>query len=156
MTTLEELKKLNDEQLEQVAGGNRFETLCDSKFLYDYGLVSDWHGEFHVTFNWISDSAEIDDGWKKAGIISVTSFVNPNKYTNMILFICYFAVSFFIILIHSNISQQNYPLTTLIFPLPYSTVYILPQPVQFNDFAFRLNNTSNRRTYNQYGFCSRW
>lgn len=80
MTTREELEKMSDEQLEQVAGGNRFETLCDSKFLYDYGLVSDWHGEFHMTFNWISDSAEIDDGWKKAGIISVTSFVNPNKY----------------------------------------------------------------------------
>ena len=80
MRAREELEKMSDEQLEQVAGGNRFETLCDSKFLYDFGLVSDWHGEFHMTFNWISDSTEIDDGWRKAGIISVTSFVNPNRY----------------------------------------------------------------------------
>ena len=53
MTTLEELEKLNDEQLKQVAGGNRFETLCDSKFLYDYGIVSDRHGDFRMGFTWI-------------------------------------------------------------------------------------------------------
>lgn len=71
---------LKEEQLDKISGGDRAETLCDSKFLYDYGLVKDWHGEFHQFFNWKSDSAEIDDGWKKAGIICVTSFFEYNKY----------------------------------------------------------------------------
>lgn len=71
---------MSEEQLKQVAGGNCDQTANDSKFPNDYRVVSDWHGEFHQLFNWKSDSAEIDDGWRKAGIISVTSFVNPNKY----------------------------------------------------------------------------
>ena len=80
VNTIPKNEVLKDKELDRVTGGNRFETLCDSKFLYDYGLVSDWHGEFHMTFNWISDSAEIDDGWKKAGITSVTTFVGYNEY----------------------------------------------------------------------------
>ena len=71
---------LKIEELDCVSGGDRAETLCDSKFLYDYGLVKDWHGDLHQLFNWKSDSAEIDDAWKKAGIISVTSFFEYNKY----------------------------------------------------------------------------
>ena len=51
MTTREELEKMSEEQLKQVAGGNCDQTANDSKFPNDYRVVSDWHGDFHQLFN---------------------------------------------------------------------------------------------------------
>ena len=71
---------MSDEELDQVAGGNVGQTVDDSKLLYDYGLVDDWHGNTHTFFNWKSDSAIVDGGWSKAGITCVTKFDKMNKY----------------------------------------------------------------------------
>jgi hypothetical protein len=71
---------LTDEELEKVAGGNVVKTALDSVLLYAYGLVDDYHGEFHTTFNWKSDSAIVDDGWRKAGITCVTNPLDTNQY----------------------------------------------------------------------------
>ena len=74
----DELEKLSDEQLEQVAGGTIPQTVEDSKFLYKHGLVDDWHGVIGMTFRWGTFSKEVDDGWSKAGITCVTT-PNPLK-----------------------------------------------------------------------------
>ena len=63
---------MSDDELNQVAGGTINQTVMDSQFLYDYGLVDDWHGNFHTAFHWLSDSAAVDAGWAKAGITCVT------------------------------------------------------------------------------------
>ena len=69
----DELEKLSDEQLEQVAGGDMQETEIDSHLLYDYGLISKWSNETYLLFHWKSSSAKIDSAWAKAGITCVTS-----------------------------------------------------------------------------------
>ena len=43
---------LSDEELDGVAGGNCRHTANDSKLLYDYGLIDDWHGSLHTAFHW--------------------------------------------------------------------------------------------------------
>jgi len=75
-----ELELLSDEELDKVVGGLLGETAEDSEILYDYGLIDDWHGELHVMFHWDSDSKAVDAGWSKAGITSVTSPFNGNRY----------------------------------------------------------------------------
>ena len=71
---------MSDEELDNVAGGNVSQTVDDSKLLYDYGLVDDWHGKTHTLFNWKSDSAIVDGGWSKAGITCVTKSLDSNQY----------------------------------------------------------------------------
>ena len=75
-----ELKKLTDEQLEQVAGSTIGQTSSDTKFLYDYGLMNSHYGTIPVTFEWISKSAKVDAGWAKAGITCVTKPFKDNQY----------------------------------------------------------------------------
>lgn len=76
----DKLEMLSDEQLEQVAGGVIAQTSDDSQFLYDYGLVDDWHSQTTMTFHWDSYSKAVDAGWAKAGITSVTSPWVANRY----------------------------------------------------------------------------
>ena len=76
----DELEKLDDEQLEQVAGGTIGQTAGDSKILYDYGLMDRHYGTIPVMFYWKSKSAEVDAGWAKAGITCVTAPFGSNKY----------------------------------------------------------------------------
>ena len=88
MTTREEnLKKINeglemmsDDELEQIAGGSIPQTAEDSQFLYQHGILDDWHGSLAMTFSWGTFSKEVDDGWAKAGITCCTSPFNANKY----------------------------------------------------------------------------
>lgn len=79
----EELEKLTDEQLEQVAGGTIPQTAEDSQFLYKHGLVDDWHGTVAMTFRWKTFSKEVDSGWAKAGITCVTT---PNPFKDNLYF----------------------------------------------------------------------
>lgn len=71
---------LSEEELEKVAGGSVWQTADDSEFLYDYGLVEDWHGQTTTMFNWVSYSAKVDEGWSKAGITCVTKPWGDNLY----------------------------------------------------------------------------
>ena len=76
------LEKMSDEELEQVAGGYVGETAGDSKFLYSYGLMDDYHNVPHTIAHWKSDSAAVDSGWSKAGITCVTKLFawQDNQY----------------------------------------------------------------------------
>jgi len=76
----DELEKMSDEELDQVAGGYIGETASDSKFLYEYGLVDDWHGDLYVAFHWEKTSSEVDSGWSKSGITCVTKPFGGNDY----------------------------------------------------------------------------
>ena len=71
---------LSNAELDNVSGGGTQETANDSMLLYEYGLVDDWHGNFHTTFNWHSDSKAVDEGWSKAGITCVTKPSYKNLY----------------------------------------------------------------------------
>ena len=76
----DELNKLSDEELDKVAGGTVGDTAEDSKLLYNYGLVDDWHGSIATGFYWGSYSAAVDEGWAKAGITCCTVPFGANKY----------------------------------------------------------------------------
>ena len=77
---------LNAQELENVSGGTIPQTATDSKFLYEHGLVNDWHNGASTIFHWDSYSKAVEEGWKKAGITCVTkpgvnfSLENDNKY----------------------------------------------------------------------------
>ena len=71
---------MNDDELDKVAGGHMTEVANDSSFLYEHGLVDDYHGGMHTTLHWKSDSAAVDAGWAKAGITCVTKFIDDNLY----------------------------------------------------------------------------
>ena len=75
---------LSDEELEKVAGGTTEDTAYDSRFLYERGLVDDWHGETATDLHWVSYSAAVDEGWRKAGITCVTvhSDLERHEYDN--------------------------------------------------------------------------
>ena len=79
----EELEKLSDDELEQVAGGTIPQTAEDSQFLYKHGILDDWHGSLAMTFRWGTFSKEVDDGWAKAGITCVT---NPSPLKDNLYF----------------------------------------------------------------------
>jgi len=76
----DELEKMSDEELDQVAGGYVGETKVDSQILYDYGLMDNYYGDVSMTFYWKSGSAEVDAGWSKAGITCVTKPFGSNQY----------------------------------------------------------------------------
>ena len=75
-----ELELMTEEKLDNVAGGTVGETSEDSQYLYDYGLVDDYHDNLHTIFYWHSDSKAVDEGWAKAGITCVTKPCGSNQY----------------------------------------------------------------------------
>ena len=77
---LNNAEAMSEDELDQVAGGGGPETSEDSKFLYEHGLVDDWHGDEHTMFFWLSASREVDAGWSKAGITCVTKYGADNQY----------------------------------------------------------------------------
>lgn len=70
---------MSDEELDNVAGGTGGQTYNDSKLLYEYGFADTWHTDLHFMFHW-GDSAEVDEGWRKAGITCVTKPFKDNQY----------------------------------------------------------------------------
>ena len=71
---------LSAEQLDAVAGGNIGQTAEDSKILYEYGRIDDWHGNITTIFNWSDYSAKVREGWKKFGIRCETNAGGNNHY----------------------------------------------------------------------------
>ncbi len=69
-----------DKELNMVAGGNIFETSTDSYLLNSAGYMSEVYTEGDLIFNWVEDSAKVDQGWSKVGVTSVTSIPYFNKY----------------------------------------------------------------------------
>ncbi len=74
------MTKLMDKELNMVAGGNIIETSTDSYLLYNAGYMSDMYTEGDLIFNWVEDSADVDEGWRRVGVTCVTSFADFNKY----------------------------------------------------------------------------
>lgn len=69
-----------EKELNMVAGGNIIETSTDSYFLYDAGYMSDMYTEGDLLFNWVEDSAKVDQFWSRAGVTCVSSFAYFNEY----------------------------------------------------------------------------
>ena len=76
-------KTLNEEESEQVNGGNLFQTSNDSDFLKHIGIMNESVDTSDLTFHWESCSAKVDDGWSKLGITCVTNPADFNEYYYM-------------------------------------------------------------------------
>ena len=63
---IDELAKLNDEELDRVAGGYMEETARDSRFLNSLGRFTNRYGTFRILFE--DHDAEIIHGWKMVGV----------------------------------------------------------------------------------------
>ena len=74
------MTKIKENKLNTVTGGDYFETSVDSMALKYAGYMPEEFNEWHTFFNWIEDSRKVDEGWGKAGIISVTRFLGDNWY----------------------------------------------------------------------------
>ena len=72
--------KIREEELNMITGGDLLETEEDSAALRAAGYMEHEYSVGHLMFNWISDSAQVDAGWKKAGITSVTKPFGANRY----------------------------------------------------------------------------
>lgn len=74
------IKKLNPNDLTEVTGGFPSETVYDSIYLKDLGLINDKFGDIHILFNWEEDTSLVEEGWAKVGITCVTAFDSCNYY----------------------------------------------------------------------------
>jgi len=72
----EELEKLDDEQLEKVAGGTWAQTAGDTRFLKDLAGLCDRFGKTAGFFKFGTVADEACKGWNKIGIQ-----VNPGWYS---------------------------------------------------------------------------
>ena len=72
----EELEKLDDEQLEQIAGGTWAQTAGDTRFLNDLAGLCDRFGKTAGFFKFGTVADEACKGWNKIGIQ-----VNPGWYS---------------------------------------------------------------------------
>ena len=74
------MTKITEKELNMVNGGFIDETAYDSWALYDHKYMEHSFSIAQMAFNWIKDSAKVDEGWAKAGITSVTRPFSANKY----------------------------------------------------------------------------
>lgn len=72
---------LSLEQLEEVAGGTYFETLVDSKNLYEYGFVKNYVVEDSSIKSWIDIGNTVTEAWSKVGIICKFNGSTANEYS---------------------------------------------------------------------------
>ena len=63
-----EIKKLNKEELDQVAGGNAEQTSNDSRFLNSLNGSTDRYGVARITWSFGAHTSEITKGWATVGI----------------------------------------------------------------------------------------
>ena len=74
------MKALKNEVLNMVAGGTIGETCGDSVCLAEKGCMKEAFNQFDLIINWAEDSHQVDEGWHRAGITSVTHPFTPNHY----------------------------------------------------------------------------
>lgn len=72
--------KVREEELNMVTGADMCETEDDSYELSRFGLVKRKYTVGELIFGWVKYSGEVDAGWAKAGITSVTKPFAANKY----------------------------------------------------------------------------
>ncbi len=71
---------LSDEQLDEVIGGSIGNCALDSRFLYEHGLMDNFHSADDFFNNWESYYPELQAAWKKAGIFMDSQIEFPNSY----------------------------------------------------------------------------
>ena len=75
------MTKLMDKELNVVAGGDIAEVCEDSIALNVHGYMSEYFDDvFYLISHWDHCSSAVDDGWRKAGVTSVTRFLDSNTY----------------------------------------------------------------------------
>lgn len=74
------MTKVMEKELNMVTGGNIIETSTDSYLLYDAGYMSEMYTEGDLAFNWVEDSAKVDEGWSKVGVTCVSNIAYFNEY----------------------------------------------------------------------------
>ncbi len=62
------------------ACADHYQTSYDSQFLNDMGYAPDRYGDNMTAIRGGTVSGMVDDGWKKAGVTSVTRWVGGNTY----------------------------------------------------------------------------
>ena len=72
---------MSDEQLDQVAGGTYFETLIDSKTLYEYGFVKKYVVEDTSIKTWLDIGNTVTEAWSKIGITCKFNGSTANEYS---------------------------------------------------------------------------
>ena len=72
--------EIKEEELNMVTGGTLIETAEDSHALYQRGCMNEEYNVIDLMFDWVELSKRVDEGWRNAGIISVTSPLGDNKY----------------------------------------------------------------------------
>jgi len=74
-------EQLNDDELDNVAGGGTMQTLGDQDFLsmLGYTTKTGFTDPFIAAFKWEKISSAVDAGWAKAGVTCVTKFGCPDN-----------------------------------------------------------------------------
>ena len=75
-----ELELMNDEELEQVAGGHFAYTGKDNKFLIDMGYMTETVKPGPFGLDWYDMAKKVNDGWAAAGVTAKLTFIGDNKY----------------------------------------------------------------------------
>ena len=77
---MEDNKKLNANELEQISGGFLGEIVHDSIYLNELGLLPNSVGDIYTLGHWAEATSFVEGGWAKVGITCVTSFECCNEY----------------------------------------------------------------------------
>jgi hypothetical protein len=75
------MTKLMDNELKTVAGGDVRDIIDDSVSLYNAGYMGEkYDSVLYIITHWDHCSSTTDEGWKRAGITSVSSFDLFSEY----------------------------------------------------------------------------
>ena len=74
------MKKIMENKLNSVTGGDFGETAFDSQALQFKGYMDEEFSGLDMIFHWLTNSAKVDEGWAKAGITCVTCPFDSNRY----------------------------------------------------------------------------
>ena len=75
------MKIMMDEEMMMVAGGDLTEVMEDSIALYNAGYMGEkFDSRIYLITHWDYCSSAVDEGWKRAGVTSVTASFDCNTY----------------------------------------------------------------------------
>lgn len=77
---MKDVKVLNINELDYVAGGSTFECVDDSFELWDRQFLNDHWNTAEMLASWSEYSQKIDQAWSKAGVEVVSHPIRANKY----------------------------------------------------------------------------
>ncbi len=75
-----ELEKLTDEELDGVAGGSRYETADDSRFLNSLNGSCDRYGAWKIFWSTNNEAKEIKNAWASVGVETNIGSTKKNIY----------------------------------------------------------------------------